>query len=274
MEVIPPVKDSAVIKTVSDTAKTVLENPEQKETGSVTGIEFAFCNEAGTQLLALADSLADPSSLTKSFSDERKLIPVSFVKKRIADKEDNGRQTYYNFEKCGGYFFETTSGKVSHDSSNVLLSEKFLKERKLVSLVPNNSTNIPGPLRMRIEQSKARKIKKFKCLGQIDNASCFYIIEFERKKDSCLAALVYINKEKFVWLNFPAKYNDISVWRVDDGGEFGVDYYNLLTVFEYKGIIEIVVDWIGAEGFSIEFLREKGNEFKSMKGSYRYAAPL
>ena len=111
-------------------------------------------------------------------------------------------------------------------------------------------------------------------MTEIDNGRSVYLFEFEMKGDSALASLAYVTPDKIVYDDFPAIYDETSTWRVDDGGEFGIDYYELLAVFEKNGKIELITDWPGAEGVATSYLRENGAKFKELKVISRYTAPL
>ena len=59
-----------------------------------------------------------------------------------------------------------------------------------------------------------------------------------------------------------------------DGEALEAHYIHILAAFDYQGKIEIVTDWAGAEGFSIDFLQEDGKAFRSLKNDGRYCAPF
>jgi len=83
-----------------------------------------------------------------------------------------------------------------------------------------------------------------------------------------------VSENKVIYQDYPALHNEISTWRVDDGGEFGLDDIHILAAFDYAGKIEIVTDWAGAEGFSIDFLQEDGKACRFLKNDGRYCAPI
>ncbi|MDQ3111795.1 MAG: hypothetical protein M3R17_18055 [Bacteroidota bacterium] len=238
------------------------------------GIEFGFCNTQGNKVLLLADSLPKNSGFSVIDADREISVLMAFRKKQIATSEDNGRQTEYNFENCDGYLFEIKGRPADSKNSVVFLSPEFLTGRTYFKVTDVASKQLPAEIRSRVEADKNRKIKNFRCLTSIDKNRSVYIFEFEAKKDSALAALAYITPDKIVYENFPAKYDETSTWRVDDGGQFGVEYFELLAVFEKDGRIELVTDWPGAEGYATSYLRENGATFKELKSCSRYTAPL
>ena len=102
-----------------------------------------------------------------------------------------------------------------------------------------------------------------------DNQSA-YIVVFSPKKDSVLASLV-IGGKQFVYRDYPAKYDEGSTWRVDDGGEFSNDAIRILAVFRnQQGDLEIITEWAGAEGANIEYFKETKGKIEVIKEASRY----
>ena len=90
------------------------------------------------------------------------------------------------------------------------------------------------------------------------------------KKDSVLASLV-INDKQFVFRDYPAKYDEGSTWRVDDGGEFPNDAIRILAIFRnQQGDLEVITEWAGAEGANIEYFKCKNEKIEVIKESSRY----
>jgi hypothetical protein len=238
-----------------------------------TGIEFGFCNKDGKKILMPQETMPDPSRFTHALTADHKTGAISYLKNKKATTEDNGRQNEFNFDNCAGYLFETNDQPATPDHSAVLMTSEFVSARKLVTINEPAKKELPASIKSRIENEKKRKIKNFRCLTLLEKDAGIYVVEFENKGDSALAALVYITPDKIVYQDFPAEYNDVSTWRVDDGGNFGVEYFDLLAVFEKDGKLEIITDWPGAEGIATDYLKENGSAFKSIKTQSRYTAP-
>jgi hypothetical protein len=98
-------------------------------------------------------------------------------------------------------------------------------------------------------------------------------VEYKLVGDSALASLILATQEGLFYFDFPAKYDEGSTWRVDDGGEFGLDYFNILAAFDHPEGYELITEWIAAEGYSMSFLKVKDGKFISIKDGSRYAAP-
>ena len=169
------VKDTSVSLPV-----TSVTTEEEKD---IPGIEFGYCNEEGKQILLLRDSLVAPEKLVKVISDSGKIADITFIKKRVPGKEDNNRQTYFNFKNAGGYLYEVKNASVSKEWSLVLVSEEFLSQRKMLSLTGGEKIGLATELRTKIENDKQRKIKKIKRIKKINLNRRINFFEFIIKKN-------------------------------------------------------------------------------------------
>lgn len=263
------IPDSTTISTNAENSPGIISN----DSLDAAGIEFGFCDMDGKRMLMLTDSLPDPLLFTKVFSADYKLTDIRYLTKRKATAEDNGRENEFNFKNCKGYLYEVKENAVTRDHSVIFMTPAFISARKIIPLQPPTKKELSPAIKSRIESGKNRKIKDYRCLTSLGKDSAVYLFAFENKGDSALASLAYITTGKIVYEDFPALWNDMSTWRVDDGGNFGVEYFDLLAVFEKNGKLEIVTDWPGAEGKNTEYLREDGGTFKSLKQQGRYTAP-
>lgn len=239
----------------------------------MAGIEFGFCDTDGKKILLLADTLLSPSQFSKVFSADHKLSDVRYIEMKKATEEDNGRQNEFNFKNCKGYLFEVKENAVTSAHTVVCVTAAFISSRKIIPVRAPVIMELSTANKARIETAKNRQIREYRCLALLGKDSAIYLFEFDNIGESALATLAYVTPGKIIYQDFPAQYNDMSTWRVDDGGRFGVGYFEVLAIFEKNGKLEIVTDWPGAEGTNTEFLRENGNELKPLKGYARYTAP-
>ncbi len=260
--------DSVVVQT--DTLPT---NSSGSDSTENTGIAFAFSDEAGRQLLGLeVDSLLTPKSFTKTLSKDTTPIPISFKSVKPATENDNGRQTAQNFANSGGNLYEV-SGAVNPEATTLLFTDGFLKARTLLAVQATKS-KLSAADEARLKADKQRAIKSFHSLGHLSASQVFGLVEFERQQDSVLVSLVVITPEAISYKDFPAKYDETSTWRVDDGGEFDWDSYRILAAFDHRGTLEIVTEWLGAEGISIEYMVQADKQLITRKEASRYTSPL
>jgi hypothetical protein len=240
----------------------------------VNGIEFGFCNANGDQILMLnVDSVWNPADYIYSASLSTKLIDVKFLKRRSQSRTFNGRETSFNFDNCGGNLYQVLSGKADRENSLVLLTKSFVSSRKLLELTSIEKDELSPAVKAKVESEKKRKIKNVRGLVQLDGNRSIYLFEFYNQKDSALATVAYITPEKIIYNDMAAHFDSISTWREGDGGEFGMNAFTVLAVFENEGKIEMVTDWAGEEGYDVEYWVEDGQKFRLVKGGYRYCAP-
>jgi hypothetical protein len=242
----------------------------------LNGLQFGFADASGTHILMLTpgDENINPADYKQTISADGKVIPVRFLKEKQATSTDNHRQTANNFENSGGYLYEVINGTVSNANSVLLLTEEFINNYKAISFTrPENRLSIESNSGKKIETERKWKINSSILLAQIDKSHEIYMLVFKPQGDSILADLIFTGLAENVYFDYPAHKSENSVWRVDDGGEFGEEYFSILVVFKSSDNYVIVTDWAGAEGFSIQLLGIEGDHFIELKNSYRYTAP-
>ncbi len=155
----------------------------------------------------------------------------------------------------------------------MLVNKAFIdqyKIEKFTQVQRETSTNI----REQLEKKYNRKINKSTTIAILSDESEFNLTVFENQQDSALAVFSYAKDEELINLDFPALYDDISTWRVDDGGQFDNDAFHILTVLRSaQGISFISIFW-GAEGYELNFYQPKKNVFTSAAQAYGYSSPL
>lgn len=247
---------------------------EQSEI-SVQGsdIEFGITSVDGKQLITVGvETLDAPSNFTKAIVSNGKLVDIEYVGLQ-EPHNDNGRQIESNFSNMGGFLYNSKSPVANRDRTVVLTTEMFLSERHQLVLSPPTKQGLSAQLKSEIEKDKERTIKAFTCLAVTDGDRSIYLVEFEVVNESALATLVYVTPESKIYFDYPATFDEGSTWRVDDGGEFGMDYYDILAAFDHPEGMELITEWIGAEGYVMSFLKEVNGSFVSLKDGSRYAAP-
>ncbi|WP_293913818.1 MULTISPECIES: hypothetical protein [unclassified Sphingobacterium] len=239
-------------------------------------IAFGFLDSLGKHILTLEqDSLPHPEQYNLVLNEQGKESPVQYKGFQKSTDGDNGRQTADNFDKSAGFLYQLKENKLTSSTVAVVLTDNaFLSSRKV--MIPHNAkdaSTMPAAVQ-KLVNAKNRKVKNFKNIAQLDEKTLISIVEFEVKNDSALAVLVYSSPEKTITQEYKAKYDDISTWRVDDGGEFNMDYTDILYAFVHNGNIELVLSDTGAEGYNVTYLKEQAGVFVVAKESYGYSAPF
>jgi len=208
---------------------------------------FGFLNEQKDSLIALPmDQAMEGPEQYNYVIVESQISPLEFVQNKIDNKESTGRQTAQNFANSEGSLF------------------------KIKEIVKSGEFGIKEQL----EKKYNRKINKSTTLAVLNDHAEFNLTVFENQQDSALAVFSYAKDEQLVNLDFPAVYDDISTWRVDDGGQFDNEAFQILTVLRSEeGISFISIFW-GAEGYELNFYQPKKSQFISAAQAYGYSSPL
>lgn len=201
-------------------------------------------------------------------------IDLIYLKSQEATPEDNHRQNSYNFKNLAGELYGVKGNPAPEWETLLFAPAEFYQNRNyLEKATPYNSIELSDEDKMSIETDKNRSIKKSQSIGNYAQGS-LYFAEFEKKKDSVLVSLVWMDETGNTYLDFPAEYNEMSTWRVDDGGEFDFEYFKIIAVFKSDQGVEILTDWVGAEGSSVNYYLANNGKFEPVKNTYFYSAPL
>lgn len=239
-------------------------------------LEFGFCNEAGTKVLMLKppDSVK-AANFNTVIDPSGKLVPLTYKSYKAPSKNDNYRQTPYNFNESGGHSYDV-KGKLDAWNTVLMITDEFLLNRKIARSQPDTGVEMfSEEERKFIEKKYGRKIKKEQDAGGYDNGARMRWLEFEPKNDSLLVSIYFkLADGQKLFLDFPAVDDEISSWRVDDGGQFDFGSIRILAVFDGPEGLEFINDWMGAEGSSTSYWKQKDNSFAEKKSAYRYMAPM
>lgn len=255
---------------VTDTLAQVID-PSTETNGEI--LAFGFTNENGNKVIAFEEGM-NSQSLTNVIDNHGNNYEL--VYENIQKGNENGVNLIpSNFNDCAGEVYKLKGNKkLNPDYSTVLVNAVFLETRKTLPIKSfNQPEQIDESNKLSIQNDKKRKIKQAWKIAEINNQPAFIVI-FEPKKDSVLASLV-IGGEKLIYRDYPAKYDEGSTWRVDDGGEFPNDAIKIIGAFlNANNELEIVIDWQGAEGANIEYARANSNVFETVKEGARYWGAL
>lgn len=232
---------------------------------------YVLSDEFGEKFLLLAylgddETFQMPDSLFsyKYVIYNGRYYPVTFEGFQFEDEENNTyRETYYNFDNLSGYLYKMQSGKLLENpvdefdavwDAPLLVDEKFKTENIIYPL--NNFENgrrlisdMPETLKKAFEERYGRKIIHGWCnavFGE-NNEYQFVNMQFKNKGDEALGVSALVkNDEIIAVIEDYAVWNEESVWRVDDGGEFGGISIDFVT--EKDGVLTIYTADSGPEG--------------------------
>ena len=232
---------------------------------------YVLSDEFGEKFLLLAylgddETFQMPDSLFnyKYVVYNGRYYPVTLEGFQFEDEENNTyRETYYNFDNLSGYLYKMQSGKLLENpvdefdavwDAPLLVDEKFKTENTIYPLSNYENgrreiSDMPEALKKTFEERYNRKIIRGWCnavFGE-NNAYQFVNMQFKNKGDEALGVSALVkNDEILAVIEDYAVWNEESVWRVDDGGEFGGMSIDLVT--EKDGVLTIYTADSGPEG--------------------------
>jgi hypothetical protein len=254
------------------------ENKDSISTATISDIDkmeealtFAFSSITGDSLLAFEEN-TNPAPYTQTFDNQGNITKINFIKTQKNGEEHSINLTPYNFSSCTGQLFTLSAGKKADSNfTSLLFNEEFSKNHQAISVKTLEKPQvIDSKIKTAIATERRRAIKNAWKIADLGENQSAYIVVFAPKKDSVLASLV-ISGKQFIYRDYPAKYDEGSTWRVDDGGEFPNDAIKILAIFRnQKGELEVITEWAGAEGANIEYFKFVAGKIEVIKEASRY----
>lgn len=258
--------------------KPKLIKQEKKENNLKTDrteafVTFAFLNEKKDSLVSLAveNEKIKPEVATHAIIGDQ-ITPIDFLGKKPESESSNGRQTSNNFSNNGGAFFSIKE-QIKEGDFALLVNQNFIDDNQILPFKKiDKETN--EQIKIKLAKQYHRKISQSSTVAELDNEAQINLTLFEIKNDSALAVLSYLHNDQLITLDFPAKYDEMSTWRVDDGGVFDFENLQILSIFSSDKSIKIATVFWGAEGYNLNFYESADIVFKSIAEAYGYSAPL
>ncbi|MBR5643010.1 MAG: hypothetical protein IKW77_02345 [Salinivirgaceae bacterium] len=222
---------------LAENSETSMQSTERQGVQPV----FLLGNHDGSKFLLNADAKTSSDNVPDSLKNykyilyEGKYYAVDFKGfQQKNESEDNGRDTPLNFDNLPGWIFALQSGQLLTDTDEyamfwgkpLLVDECFKSKTKLVKVVRANesATNKFDKLQAEFEKRYNRKITKFKVDSYVGDYT-YLIMQFETIDSKALGVVALVKPDGgTIVREFPAEWNEISVWREADEGEFfGLD---------------------------------------------------
>lgn len=243
-------------------------------------IGFAYADRGGTRLHGRAD-LPNPAGIAYALCPGNELRPARFVARQKGDPDrDSGRELADNFDFQAGTVFRVEGAKVPENSACLLAPKAYLDKRQRMSLArlyaqADERDACSAELRKRIGMAHQRSVTSCWPVARLGEREGVYAVVFERRGKEALAALVLDADQRLHFMDYPGNAEDeSSVWRVDDGGEFDPGAFDILFALRGPQGIEIGVEWLGAEGASLNMLRaDGGDRLREVLEDYFYRSP-
>lgn len=245
---------------------------------------FGFAEESGKNLITIqsenSSTLANPQEFNVAIGNNGEIVKVKFVKRQEANSEDTLRQTIYNFNNMAGYIYAAQEGEFIPNKTYLLSKDSIINEDALIKLKSTrNMESIGGYYQKvdtetieKIEAIKNRKITESSLISETEDNAKICLFVFARKDDDMLASIAYIEGDKVVFKDYPAKYDEMSTWRVDAGDQPGL-FEVLFLANSNEGFL-LGLTWAGPEGENDFVLKAVNGAFQEtdLKSS-RYWAP-
>ena len=248
---------------------------------------YVLSDQEGTRFLLIDYETDQPESLKdyKYIVYHGDIYPVTFKGYQEGDPDnDSGRDTYYNFANHPGWLFEMQEGKLlTHPQDEydaiweapLLVDESFNSTVKRLSLNPLADQPLSRELQDKIEQQYGWQVLRGIVAYEFGDTEKYQWInvQFKNKGDEALALVAVVMPDGSLCAKeFPAEWNEESVWRVDDEGEFYG--YGLDLVTEEDGVLTLYTFNQGFEGVNYQSYVVEGGALSEGKVSASfYQAP-
>jgi hypothetical protein len=236
-------------------------------------LAFSYADESGKRLLGFNGT--NPKRFTKAIYSPGKVVNVKFVKHQNSSDKSTGRQLSNNFDQDEGELFNIVQGKIKSDESVLLAEKDAFQGHTFLKVKPLSKGTFSKSVIGKIEKAKKRKVISQGLIGQVSAEVQIGLVQFERLKgQKPLASLVLTSKSGLVFEDFVGNDDEMSTWRVSDGGTITTDMFNVLFVTRSPAGYTLGYEWWGDEGLSLNVVQQQGTKFLSVLESYRYTVPL
>jgi len=240
-------------------------------------VAFAFPNQQGTQLLATGE-IATPQALHVAICSDGRQVPVQFDRRQSEGRNSTGRQTPQNFANTAGYVFKIVSGTIGADASCLVADEAFLAGATPVAIVrPPETARCSKAMYPDFQADKGRPVVGCWPIGGAPGGVQIAILEFTRRLNQALAALVVVDGDRRSYIDYPADFRGpgSDLWRADDGGEIHAEGFGVMFLLKRGSTYLLALDWKAAEGSALSLYTSDGaGQFKELLNQSWYRAPM
>lgn len=235
-------------------------------------VVFGFTDKDGARVLAEWPEFTppiDPRTLTTAVCSSNLRVPVAFAAYQAARPGDTGRQVAENFDRAEGSVYRVTQGKLPANATCILVGPRFLATRRIAGVKTAGTGACDAALVRRVVRERLRPVTRCSRLAILEETDHFLLVEFQKKGDDSLAALVLVSPQGLTFSEYPAKCEaGASCWREGDGGAIDARHFHIVAAFHTSTGYELTVAWDGPEG-QLTTLIESG-VFRERARWYRY----
>ncbi|WP_313638673.1 hypothetical protein, partial [Paenibacillus sp.] len=245
---------------------------------------FGFADAEGRNILVTGHEKGldqEMAQLNEAIGDQGKVLKLKFNKWQDGTEGSNGREMAHNFVNLAGYLYTVEEASAAPDETYYLTDQADFEVDALLPIESiegqQDLSTVEESIRLRIVDTKKRKIQKIWKLADLSTDRQLYLVQFVRLDQDMLFSLVWKEKDEFTFMDYPAviQGDEYSVWRVDDGGEVIPEMFSILFAADTSEGPLLGMNWWGSEGVNTFFLKKERDSFKEMDIQYgRYTSPL
>lgn len=248
------------------------------DTLSHRDIGFGLFNNLRNQIILIDDEErpADEKKLKHAWVDAQS-YKLEFTQSQKEGDGYNGRQTPDNFENIPGPVFNLTEKARPGDAYVLLCGDAFLKSRKPLAVKKSFADASTSSVTSELKKTYSSSITVAKLIATTSQKDSIFLMQLAPMADSLTVLLVAKTNTKSTLFiqEFKAEYDEISTWRVDDGGQFPMEDFTIINAFAHNEKIELVTSFPGAEGGNLAFIvPDSQNRYQYFKEAYVYWSPL
>jgi len=206
------------------------------------------------------------------------------------EAENNYRDTYYNFDNLSGWLYVMQGGRLLEHPLNeydaiwdaaLLVDESYKNSAKILELKNRedgriNIVTVSDDVQNKLKEKYGRNILTVCASAVFGDNSEFQLVnvQFENKGTEALGVTALVeNGEIKAVKEFPATYDEMSTWRVDDEGEFNGLWADLVVL--ENGVLTLYTADSGAEGCNYQNYVVKGDTLcEGSVSTSLYQAPM
>jgi hypothetical protein len=238
---------------------------------------FAIANESGDQLITFTslENTLSSDSIDIAIGANGQYLPIVFNKEQQSDDQDTQRITAYNFTHMGGIVYDVPQKNVIPNETYFLSNRLVLPEQDLLISSLSRPVELATDISTAIGRAKQRAVQQAWTLANYGDNGNLHLAVFEPEgNDYLLSIILETGSGAYKFIDYPAKSDGSSVWRVDDMGTVYPSLFIIrCAVMTDQGLV-LIMSWLGAEGENTFFLIEKTDSLEEQPNqTYRYWSP-
>lgn len=240
------------------------------------GLYLGFADSTGTRVIVTArDTAGDPGFLW-AVLPSGETVALSYCERAAGTDGNNYRDVASNFDNLPGAVYRVAEDPLAADETCPLATSGFLSGRTPLAVGPLDMSPLGEAEVQRIEAARDMDLDRSWRLADIGGEAEVWLGVFEPGDSTIVASMILCRGGDLFFEDYVGAVSEDmqSVWRVDDGGRFGAEYFEIIAAFGTAEGIELIRTWIGAEGENAAWLRPEGGKLVPGLTGYRYQSPL